>query len=134
MTRPETRMNSEEPERGLEPLAFSKRQAAEITRNPTTDLGPTRSILNPATDRVACFHERYPFIQADLDLEYEAHALLKEAIPYCEQVRDFGSRELFVSILESEEEHIDFLEKQKQMIADQGLPNYIQLNSEAAEG
>ena len=72
-------------------------------------------------------------IQADLDLEYEAHALLKEAIPYCESVRDFGSRELLVSILESEEEHIDYLEKQKQMIADQGLPNYIQLNSEAAE-
>lgn len=72
-------------------------------------------------------------VQADLDLEYDAHKLLNEAIPYCESVKDYGSRELFVSILEAEEEHIDFLETQKQMIADQGLANYIQLNSTSAE-
>jgi bacterioferritin len=71
-------------------------------------------------------------LQADLDLEYEALALLKEAIPYCESVRDFGTRELLVEILEAEEEHVDFIEKQQQMIRDQGLQNYIQLQSEAA--
>jgi bacterioferritin len=71
-------------------------------------------------------------LQADLDLEYEALTLLKEAIPYCESVRDFGTRELLVEILEAEEEHVDFIEKQQQMIRDQGLQNYIQLQSEAA--
>ncbi|MFN3370099.1 MAG: bacterioferritin [Sphingomonadaceae bacterium] len=71
-------------------------------------------------------------LQADLELELEAIALLKEAIPYCESVRDFVSRELFVSILEAEEEHVDFIETQQQMIRDQGLQNYIQLQSEAA--
>ena len=71
-------------------------------------------------------------LQADLDLEYEALALLKEAIPPCESVRDFGTRELLVEILEAEEEHVDFIEKQQQMIRDQGLQNYIQLQSEAA--
>ena len=71
-------------------------------------------------------------LQADLDLEYEALALLKEAIPHCESVRDFGTRELLVEILEAEEEHVDFIEKQQQMIRDQGLQNYIQLQSEAA--
>jgi bacterioferritin len=71
-------------------------------------------------------------LQADLELEHEAIALLKEAIPYCESVRDFVSRELFVSILEAEEEHVDFIETQQQMIRDQGLQNYIQLQSEAA--
>jgi bacterioferritin len=71
-------------------------------------------------------------LQADLDLEHEAVALLKEAIPHCESVRDFVSRELFVHILEAEEEHVDFIETQQQMIRDQGLQNYIQLQSEAA--
>jgi len=71
-------------------------------------------------------------LAADLDLEHEAVALLKEAIPHCESVRDFVSRELFVHILEAEEEHVDFIETQQQMIRDQGLQNYIQLQSEAA--
>jgi len=71
-------------------------------------------------------------LEADLALEHEAIALLKEAIPHCESVRDFVSRELLVSILDAEEEHVDFIETQQQMIADQGLPNYIQLQSEAA--
>lgn len=71
-------------------------------------------------------------IQADLDLENDALNLLKEAIPYCESIRDFGTRELLVDILEDEEGHIDFLEKQQQMIKDQGLQNYIQLQSESA--
>ena len=71
-------------------------------------------------------------LQADLDLEYEALGLLREAIPYCESIRDFGTRELLTEILEAEEEHVDFIEKQQQMIKDQGLQNYIQLQSEAA--
>ncbi len=71
-------------------------------------------------------------LQADLDLENEAIVLLKEAIPYCESIRDFGTRELFVEILQAEEEHVDFLETQQQMIRDQGLPNYLQLQSEPA--
>ncbi len=71
-------------------------------------------------------------LQADLDLEYEALALLREAIPYCESIRDYGTRELLTEILEAEEEHVDFIEKQQQMIKDQGLQNYIQLQSEGA--
>jgi bacterioferritin len=71
-------------------------------------------------------------LQADLELEHEAISLLKEAIPHCESVRDFVSRVLFVEILEAEEEHVDFIETQLQMVKDQGLQNYIQLQSEAA--
>ena len=71
-------------------------------------------------------------LQADLDLEYEATALLREAIVYCESVRDFPSRDLFASILTAEEEHIDFIETQQTMIEQMGLANYIQLQSEAA--
>ncbi|HTU10474.1 MAG TPA: bacterioferritin [Allosphingosinicella sp.] len=68
-------------------------------------------------------------LQADLDLEYEAREQLRGAIAHCESVRDYISREIFERILESEEEHIDFLETQFEMIDRMGLPNYIQLNS-----
>jgi len=73
-------------------------------------------------------------LRADLALEQEAHVQLNEAITYCETVKDFVSRELFVDILANEEEHIDFLERQLVMIEQMGLPNYIQLHSSAAGG
>ena len=68
-------------------------------------------------------------LRADLELEHEAVAQLKEAIAHCETVRDYTSREIFERILESEEEHVDFLETQFEMIERMGLQNYIQLNS-----
>jgi bacterioferritin len=71
-------------------------------------------------------------LKADLEVELEALALLREAIIHCENVRDFGSRELFVDILTAEEEHVDFIETQFELIARTGIQNYIQLNSEAA--
>ena len=72
-------------------------------------------------------------LKAYLALEDDAIPLLREAIRHCESVADFVSREIFARILENEEEHVDFLEKQFEMIARMGLPNYVQLNSEAAE-
>jgi bacterioferritin len=71
-------------------------------------------------------------LRADLALEMEAIPLLKEAIAHCESVRDYTSREVFERILESEEEHVDFLETQFDLIARIGLENYIQLQSEPA--
>ena len=70
-------------------------------------------------------------LKADLALEHDAIPLLKDAIAHCETVRDYVSRDLFASILESEEHHVDELEKQFDLIARMGLQNYIQLNSEA---
>jgi len=72
-------------------------------------------------------------LKADLDLELEAVAQLKGAIIHCEKVKDFVSRDLFTSILESEESHIDFLETQFELIERMGLQNYIQLQSKPAE-
>ncbi|KAB7643900.1 bacterioferritin [Polymorphobacter fuscus] len=71
-------------------------------------------------------------LEADLALEYDATALLREAIVYCETVRDFPSRDLFSEILRAEEEHIDFIETAKSQIDQMGLANFIQLNSEGA--
>ena len=72
-------------------------------------------------------------LKADLELEYEALSLLKDAIAYCESVRDFVSRELFAHILDNEEEHVDILEKQFDMIARMGIENYVQLQSKPPE-
>ena len=72
-------------------------------------------------------------LECDLKLELAAMPRLREAIAYCETVRDFISRELFEEILDSEEEHVDFLETQLQLIPKIGIENYIQLQSEPAE-
>jgi bacterioferritin len=65
-------------------------------------------------------------IALDLKLEMVAHPALKTAIAHCENVGDYASRELFEAILESEEEHIDFLETQIGLIERVGLENYLQ--------
>ncbi len=68
-------------------------------------------------------------LECDLKRELEAHPMYKEAIAYCEQVRDYVTRELLVRIQESEEEHIDFIEEQLGLIERMGLQNYIQTAS-----
>ena len=72
-------------------------------------------------------------LRADLDAELEAVNMYREAVAYCESVRDYVSRDLFAEVLRDEEGHVDFLETQFEMIERMGLPNYIQLQSEAAE-
>src|SRR5690554_1904744 len=65
-------------------------------------------------------------LAADLKLEVKAVADLREGIVYCESVNDFVSRDLLKDILESEEEHIDWLETQLSLIDTVGLQNYLQ--------
>ncbi|MGH6693693.1 bacterioferritin [Sphingopyxis sp.] len=71
-------------------------------------------------------------LKADLALEEEAIPQLKDAIAHSESVRDYVSRDLFADILESEEHHVDELEKQFEMIERMGIENYIQLQSQPA--
>ena len=65
-------------------------------------------------------------LSCDLHLEMDAIPDLKEAIAYCEKNNDYVSRDLFDDILESEEEHIDWLETQLELIEKMGIENYIQ--------
>ena len=65
-------------------------------------------------------------LKCDLKLEMEALPLLKEAIAHCEGISDYITRELLEDILESEEEHVDWIETQLELIERIGLQNYQQ--------
>jgi bacterioferritin len=65
-------------------------------------------------------------LKCDLDLERAARPLYQEAIAHCESVQDYVSREMLEHILETEEEHIDWLETQLDLIDALGLQNYLQ--------
>ena len=65
-------------------------------------------------------------LESDLALEMDAIPDLKEAIKYAEEIRDYVSRDLFNDILESEEEHVDWLETQLGLIEKMGMQNYVQ--------
>jgi bacterioferritin len=71
-------------------------------------------------------------LKADLKLEDKALGDLRDGIAYCESVRDYVSRDLLRKILENEEEHVDFLDRQFDLIRQIGIERYIQLNSAAA--
>ncbi|MFN4184161.1 MAG: bacterioferritin [Hyphomonas sp.] len=72
-------------------------------------------------------------LECDLKLENIAIPLLRDAMQYCEEVRDYVSRDLFGKILHNEEEHVDFLETQFSLIERIGIERYTLLQSEANE-
>ena len=65
-------------------------------------------------------------LKCDLKLEMAAHPALKDGIAHCESVGDYVSRELLEDILESEEDHIDWLETQLELIDKVGVQNWLQ--------
>jgi bacterioferritin len=71
-------------------------------------------------------------LRADQKLEEKALTDLRDGIAYCESVRDYISRDILRRILENEEEHVDFLDRQFDLIRQIGIERYILLNSAAA--
>jgi len=65
-------------------------------------------------------------LECDLRLEMHAIPELRDAIQYCEEVRDYATRDLLADILEAEEEHVDWLEAQLGLIEKVGIENYQQ--------
>ena len=65
-------------------------------------------------------------IACDLKLEMIAIPDLREAIAYCETIKDYVSRDMFERILDSEEEHVDWIEEQQDRIKHVGIQNYLQ--------
>ena len=72
-------------------------------------------------------------LDCDLALENMAIPTLREGIAHCEHAEDYVTRHLLREILESEEEHVDWLETQYELIKRMGLENYVQLQSEPAD-
>ena len=64
-------------------------------------------------------------LRCDLSLEMDGLQVLKDAVVHCEGVNDFTSRKLFADILDSEEEHIDWLETQLSLVERLGEQNYL---------
>jgi bacterioferritin len=83
-------------------------------------------------DKLLIGEDVVEILECDLKLENAAMPKLREGIGYCESVRDYISRELLEDILESEEEHVDYLETQFDLIKRMGVENYVQLQSESA--
>lgn len=77
-------------------------------------------------DKVRIGQTLQEMLDCDLQVEYEAIPRLKDGIALCEAERDFVTRDLFLSILASEEHHVDWLETQKDLINKVGLQNYMQ--------
>lgn len=64
-------------------------------------------------------------LKLDRELELEAVTRLNKAIALATDVGDNGSRELFEDILESEEDHVNWLEAQLELIQQVGEQNYL---------
>jgi bacterioferritin len=73
-------------------------------------------------------------LAADLEVEYEAIPHLKNCIKLAETERDYVSRDLFLSILASEEKHVDWLETQQELLKRVGPQNYMQSQMEPDKG
>jgi bacterioferritin len=71
-------------------------------------------------------------LRCDLSLEEKAHGDLRDGIAYAETIRDYVTRDLLMRILSAEEEHVDFLDRQFDLIKQIGIERYIMLNSAAA--
>jgi bacterioferritin len=71
----------------------------------------------------------HELITCDLSLEVRSLPDLKLGITHCETMKDFGTRELFVDILKSEEEHIDWLQTQLRLIEQMSIENFVQLQT-----
>jgi bacterioferritin len=65
-------------------------------------------------------------LNCDMSFQNLQIPLLKKSISLCEESQDFVSRELLESILNYEEDYIDWIETQQYQIKHLGLENYLQ--------
>lgn len=77
--------------------------------------------------------DAHEMLKCDLTLERASQATVKSGVAACEAASDYVSREIFETILEDTEEHIDWLETQLELIGKVGLQNYLQSQMEATD-
>jgi bacterioferritin len=64
-------------------------------------------------------------LKSDLELEHRAMKVLRDGIDVCRKHHDRVSEELLVSILEAEEDHVDWIETQLGLIDTLGEKHYL---------
>lgn len=69
-------------------------------------------------------------LKCDMTFEHAQIPQLKQAISLCEQHQDYVSRDILTSLLDDEEEYLDWLETQLLQIDKMGLENYLQAQLE----
>jgi bacterioferritin len=87
---------------------------------------PRRPAEPPGHRQAHDRRRRRDMLACDLRLEMGSVPVLREGIGFCETTQDYISRDILETILEGEEEHIDWLETQLELIDKVGLPNYLQ--------
>jgi bacterioferritin len=65
-------------------------------------------------------------LDCDLKAEISARTLYEEAATHCHGARDYVTRDLFEKLMKDEEHHIDYLEKQLDLVAKLGVELYSQ--------
>ena len=65
-------------------------------------------------------------LACDYQFELNQRTILQDAIAFCEQQKDFVSRDMLTEILDGEEEHIDWIETQQYQIETMGIEKYLQ--------
>lgn len=76
-------------------------------------------------DRIRIGEDVPEMFRSDLALEQEAIPRLNKAIALCVAEGDNGTREMLARILESEEEHLDWLETQLHLVDQLTLAGYL---------
>lgn len=77
-------------------------------------------------DRISIGQNVQEILEADLKAEHDAVPYLKTCIQLADKEHDYVTRDLFISILASEEGHVDWLETQLHLVKQVGVQNYIQ--------
>lgn len=65
-------------------------------------------------------------LQCDLKLEQKAHTELRTAIALCDAKQDYVTSDMLQQIQKSEEDHIDYIQRQLSLIGAMGLSSYLQ--------
>jgi bacterioferritin len=72
-------------------------------------------------------------IESDLELELGAVKRYNAAVQIATQEKDNGSRDLLVTLLKDEEDHVDWLEAQLHQIKEVGYERYLSLQAGSFE-
>lgn len=77
-------------------------------------------------DRLKIGQHPQEMLNFDIGFILARMPVLKDAIAKCESSKDFVSRDILTSILQGEEDHLDWLETQQYLINSAGIENYLQ--------